>query len=249
MRLAWLRIRKVLAALKSASKRRALWHGVGASVEHSSALRQGRYRTVVDIGANKGQFALFARDRFPEANVHSFEPLPAAADIFSVLFRDDPRCQLYRVGIGPAPGTSELFVTSENDASSVLRPNDLQSKVFGTQVVETCKIPMSTLAQCIQPSSLAAPALLKVDVQGFELATLTGCEELLHFFDDILIEVSFIELYDDQPTASAVISWLYERGFVLRGIFNQETLGRWGPLQADLLLRRTELVRKNGGLL
>src|SRR2546421_11011514 len=45
-------------------------------------LQRRGFRTVVDIGANTGQFALPARAAFPRATLHCFEPLP---DCFSQL--------------------------------------------------------------------------------------------------------------------------------------------------------------------
>ena len=38
--------------------------------------------TIIDIGANKGQFTLAARYIFPKSKIFSFEPLPGAAKIF-----------------------------------------------------------------------------------------------------------------------------------------------------------------------
>ena len=49
-------------------------HRVAASVEHAVVLRTlGPLRTVVDIGANRGQFALAARHVFPQARIVSFD--------------------------------------------------------------------------------------------------------------------------------------------------------------------------------
>ena len=54
-------------------------HRVAAGVEHARVLRNlGPVGTVVDIGANRGQFALAARHCFADARIVSFEPLPAA---------------------------------------------------------------------------------------------------------------------------------------------------------------------------
>ena len=39
-------------------------------------LQKAGYRTILDIGANVGQFALPAWFAFPEAQIFSFEPLP-----------------------------------------------------------------------------------------------------------------------------------------------------------------------------
>jgi hypothetical protein len=46
---------------------------------------QPSFGTILDIGANVGQFALAAALHFPGATIHSFEPLP---DTFSELVKN-----------------------------------------------------------------------------------------------------------------------------------------------------------------
>jgi len=59
------------------------------------------------------------------------------------------------------------------------------------------------------------PALLKLDVQGFELSALQGCGRLLERFRYVYVEASFIELYVGQALATEVIGFLFSRGFNL----------------------------------
>src|SRR5882672_4703641 len=40
------------------------------------------FNTIIDVGANQGQFAIAAAHRFPMAKIYSFEPVP---DIFEKL--------------------------------------------------------------------------------------------------------------------------------------------------------------------
>ena len=70
------------------------------------------------------------------------------------------------------------------------------------------------------PGDLRAPALLKFDVQGFELAALAGCAALLDRFAAVYVECSFLPLYAGQPLADEVLAHLRDQGFGLRGVFN-----------------------------
>src|SRR3712207_638198 len=72
------KVGKLITILWVASYRAALRHGVAAAVEHHAVPFEHRYLTVIDVGANRGQFALVASHRFPGAVLHCFEPLPAA---------------------------------------------------------------------------------------------------------------------------------------------------------------------------
>src|SRR5262245_58599321 len=115
MNLLLIRIRKLLHALGSQSGRRALRLGVAASIEHSSSLGTVDYKTIVDGGANVGQFALFAREHYPTATIFSFEPLEDCWDVFSRIFEGDKYLQLHRCGIGPSNEDAAINVTNEND--------------------------------------------------------------------------------------------------------------------------------------
>ncbi len=63
---------------------------VGAGVEHAPVLHMlGEVHTLVDIGANRGQFSLVARHTFPRARIHAVEPLREPAEIFREVFSRD----------------------------------------------------------------------------------------------------------------------------------------------------------------
>ena len=56
-----------------------------AGAEHRSILSV-EYNTIVDVGANKGQFALASREWAPNSRIISFEPLPQPGAIFQKIF-------------------------------------------------------------------------------------------------------------------------------------------------------------------
>jgi FkbM family methyltransferase len=233
-----LRVRKLLFALRHPLSRRALKHGVAASVEHAEALAGGKYQLIVDVGANKGQFALFSRLRFPNAQILSFEPLPEPARRFGRLFAADPGVVLHQSALGEASGWSAIHVTADDDSSSLLEVGERQSEVFGTREVASQRVEVHRLDDFLSPQQIVRPALLKIDVQGYEANVLRGCGELLPLFDDVYVEASYVELYRDQAAASDVIDLLRGAGFFLRGVFNQFSDENGVPLQADFLFCR-----------
>jgi len=80
-------------------------------------------------------------------------------------------------------------------------------------------------------------ALLKIDVQGFELQVLHGAGGSLKLFDAVYVECSFIELYEGQALADAVESYLRIHGFQLAAMENVILQGV-KPIQADLMFLR-----------
>jgi len=197
------------------------------------------FNTIIDIGANHGQFALAARKWAPNARIISFEPLSQAALRFQKVFHEDPNVMLHQVAIGPQTGTSVIHVAGSDDSSSLLPITALQEKLFpGTGEVRTEKIHVGRLSEFISIKEIKEPALLKLDVQGFELEALKGCEDLLDCFSHVYVECSFVELYSGQALAHDIISWLAKHGFKLSGIYNTYYDPEGRCVQADCLFEK-----------
>ena len=239
------KIAKLAAILKSSYyQSRLLRHRVAAGVEHARVLSGLDCRTVVDIGANRGQFALVARQYHPQARVISFEPLPAAAAKFRAVFAGDDRVTLYEAAIGPVPGNATIHVSHHDDSSSLFPITARQVDLFpGTEEAATAVVRVAPLCDFVSAADIHAPALLKLDVQGFELEALRGCEEFLGYFAYVYAECSFFELYAGQALADEVIAWLRVRGFKLCGVHNVDYKLDGRAIQGDFLFARNHLLQ------
>ena len=233
------RINKLYQTLFSRRLIKALVkHLVLAGSEHRNVLKHD-LSTIVDIGANRGQFALAARHWAIKATVISFEPLPDPSEIYLKLFKNDSKVSFYRIAIGPEKATSTIHVTASDDSSSLLPVSILQEKLFpGTCEVRTEKIQVGRLSDFVSAHQIVSPAMLKIDVQGFELKCLQGCEDLLCRFDSVYVECSFVELYEGQALADEGIAWLRKRGFTLNGIYNTSYDPDGLAVQGDFLFTR-----------
>ncbi len=230
---------KLLRLLPRAEWRRGLWHGVAASVEHRDLIAGLDLASVVDVGANIGQFSLLVAALHPQARIFAFEPLPEAAARYERLFAGNPLVRLHRAALGPDRGTATLHVSARNDSSSLLPISDIQSRIFpGTEEVGTATVPVGPLADFVTREALVAPALLKIDVQGFELEVLRGAEGLLDSFDWIYVEASWLALYEGQALAGDVIAFVEAQGFTRAGEYNRSEDAHGTPVQADFLFHR-----------
>ncbi len=230
-------LRKLANVLACGDYRAALRQGgVAAATEHEPLLRTLRFATVIDIGANRGQFALVSRHCFPQARIVAFEPLAGPADRFRTVLGRDPLVTLHQVAIGPSATAATMHVAAEDDSSSLLPITALsQSLHSGTSEVAQETIQVEPLACRIKEEDLMPPALLKIDVQGYELPVLQGCGALLQRFSQVYVECSFVELYEGQALAAEVIGFLRERGFNLRGVYNVHYGPQGQAIQADML--------------
>lgn len=215
-------------------------HGVAAGVEHKQVLRRlANIQMIADIGANRGQFALVARHCFPDAVIYSFEPLPDPAKLFRQVFCFDSNVYLYESAVGKENVETTIHISARDDSSSLLPITDIQNQLFpGTAEQSTRTIRVCRLEELLKQDQVISPALLKLDVQGYELEALCGCGNLLSRFYWIYVECSFVELYDGQALAGEVIAWLRERKFELTGCYNMAYDLEGRAIQADLMFER-----------
>jgi FkbM family methyltransferase len=127
--------------------------------------------TFVDIGANVGAYTILAAKN-AGADVVSFEPIPST---FGKLKRNveanrvEKKVDLRRYGVSDKAGT--LYFTMSMDAvNHVLRDDEVAD---GTEAVE---VPVSTLDVLLKDRQ---PALMKIDVEGFEWPVLNGAGSML----------------------------------------------------------------------
>lgn len=91
------KIEKAGKSLSNPRFRRALWYGVAPSFEHLSMLRGlGTLKTIVDVGANVGQFALISHHVHPAAQIHSFEPLSRPREVFASVMMGVRQAQVHQ---------------------------------------------------------------------------------------------------------------------------------------------------------
>jgi FkbM family methyltransferase len=230
-----MRGRKLALITTIPSYRHALRHGVAASTEHHHDPLPSDIRTVIDVGANRGQFALVARQRWPAARLICFEPLPEPAAVLRRLLGENERIEIVEAAVGAEPGAATIHVSQSDDSSSLLAMTTHQSATFpGTQEVATMEVTTTSLDRHLA-EGIERPALLKLDVQGFELEVLRGAGRALSGIDFVLVECSFQEFYAGQATADAVVRFLHEQGFSITAA-TAPTIDRHGALlQVDFI--------------
>jgi FkbM family methyltransferase len=227
---------KLAQLVRNASYRRGLRKGVAAAIEHERLLKTLSVNTIIDIGANRGQFALVARHCFPKAKIISFEPLVDPAKKFWGVFAGDQQMTLHITAIGPKCDSAVMHVSERDDSSSLLSITTLQNSLFpGTSEQRRETVQVAPLGTLIAPNEIIAPALLKLDVQGFELQALESCVELLPLFTYVYVECSFVELYAGQALADEVIAFLQGVDFRLEGVYNMLYNAQGRAVQADFL--------------
>jgi FkbM family methyltransferase len=233
------RLAKLLRLLAVRDYRHGLRYGVAAAIEHDGAFLEHDPRTVLDVGANRGQFALFALRRFPRARLICFEPLAQPAGVLRRVLAPRAGVEVHEVALAATSGTASMHQTRKDDSSSLLAVTAEQQRAFpGSEEVARIDVPVRRLDDCLDPARLARPCLLKIDVQGAELEVLRGSRRVLAAVDELIVECSFTELYAGQALADDVIGELRAAGFRLHGFASPTVAPDGRPLQADMVFGR-----------
>lgn len=233
-------VRKLLALLRVPSYRRALLQGVAASVEHARTPLPAELRTVIDVGSNRGQFALLSRHRWPRAQILCFEPIPVARDRLQSLFAADPAVEVFPVALSNRAGERDMHMSRADDSSSLLALTALQTEEFpGTEEVGTRTVQTQRLDEVVAAGSIARPSMLKIDVQGGELEVLQGAGAVLDEVDVVLVECSWVEFYAGQALADEILAHLGGRGLHMRALVSPVVAADGTVMQADIVLTRT----------
>jgi FkbM family methyltransferase len=170
--------------------------------------------TLLDVGANVGQYAALMRAAGFDGRIVSIEPLPDAFARLQRRLGSDPSWSGLQVAAGAEPGLATIHVSANSYSSSLLKLTDLHlSTDPASRVLRDLEVEVTTIAQVVGSERIdPARTLLKIDTQGFESEALDGAGDLLDTFAAIQLELSYDELYTGQATAAELTSRLAARG-------------------------------------
>ena len=189
-------------------------------------LRSIPIQTVIDVGANTGQFARQISQIFPHASLYCFEPLP---DPFKALekwaLEQYGRVKVFNVAIGESEGTVEMFFHTEHSSSSSLLVSTAVTKKYYplTEKQTTLSVKLTTLDIALSSViRLMKPEILvKLDVQGYEDRVIRGGLKTLNLAAACVLEINVDNLYCGQTDFKEVVMLLDQMGFYYAGNLEQ----------------------------
>jgi len=178
----------------------------------------GRGAVLWDIGANFGLHAITAKYLAPETAVHAFEPFGESAARLSHHARlNHVDVTLWPVALGNADGFAELHVVGPgNPGMNTLAPWSEAT------YVSTQRVRVQRAEHLIASGDAPAPTVIKIDVEGGELAALTGLGS--HLAKTSLRAVVFEASVDllAMPASDPVGALLTGAGFSLQSLSRHE---------------------------
>ena len=198
---------------------------------------------VIDIGANRGQFASRLRGAGWAGPILSIEPIPELRAALAHLARNDAFWEVApAMALGETGGEVALEVSAEDDMSSTLRQSPLLRSISpSSAVLRRIIVPQHRLDELALVRDRPWRRLfVKIDVQGAEPAVLSGMEGLWDRVVGLQLEMALLPLYEGERPWLETIEDLATRGFapylLVPGYFAR-ALGR--QVQVDGVFYRT----------
>jgi FkbM family methyltransferase len=136
--------------------------------------------TLFDVGANVGEFTLEILEVFRSRSfqLYTFEPSSRASSLLKQRVPDLPHVHLVQKALGDKEGSADLFFPDEGSALASLHQRDLSH--IGREFGKKETISVTTLDRFCEEKKIEYVHLLKIDVEGHELAVLKGAQGMIN---------------------------------------------------------------------
>jgi FkbM family methyltransferase len=184
-------------------------------------------RSIIDVGANSGQFARMISPKFPDAHIWCFEPLQ---EPFEQLSRwadrvGKGRISVFNVALGEDEGTRQMWHhVDHSPSSSFLQTTHAGEEIYPlTKKQVSSHVHMTTLDGIVSELSAPLPPeiLIKLDVQGYEERVIKGGIKTFRLSKACIVEICLDPIYEGQPTFKGIFQSLHDLGYRYVGNLSQ----------------------------
>lgn len=210
-------------------------------------LKTFRVETVLDVGANVGQFGRMLRALGYDRRIVSFEPDP---ECFKQLSRNAARDSLWEcrnLGLSDAPArlTFHRYNHSVLSSFSVLSEEGMRRFPDAREIGQE-EIGANRLDAALSERDIASGAIfVKIDTQGHDLRVFAGAEGILPKVAGLCCEIPFKALYAEDLDWHGAIRAYEAGGFRLSGIYPVSRNDRLELLEGDALFVRAQGIRQD----
>jgi len=181
------------------------------------ALQRQQVNTLLDVGANVGQYGQRLRINGYPGRIISFEPLSSAHTELVAVAKNDPSWTVIgRCAVAATCGHTEINISANSQSSSVLGmldrhiAGDPNSAYIGKEPVEM--ITLDTFLDS-QPDLVNVAMALKIDTQGYESQVLAGLNRWSDNIKVIHVEMSLSPLYENSARFVDIYQWMEDQDY------------------------------------
>jgi FkbM family methyltransferase len=175
------------------------------------------FRSVFDVGSNKGQSVSQYLNWFPNANVYGFEPSGGAFHELRSNFSTNNRVEVINVALGSKVGSKELLVGNDS------KRGGFHLDKTGDGVVERKNVRVEKLDNFCKSNNIKEINFLKVDTEGHDMDVLKGAHDMLdgHCIDFVQSEVTTDYENDLHCSVCSMIEYMRGHKYKIYGFYNQ----------------------------
>lgn len=194
--------------------------------------------TIVDVGANRGNWTIAAKSVYPDAHYHLFEANPDHFDTLRAtvhhLGLSPSSAEVHSVALGSGFIEGALFHRIKNDITSAGSSFYPEATHFEKETIPLRIYPLDFF------SIKGSPILVKLDTQGSELDILKGAQGTLIDTEVVISEVSLLPYNRGAPLFAEVVAYMHSIGFHVYDLgdkFHRYADG--APFQVDVIFVRS----------
>jgi len=175
--------------------------------------------TVLDIGANYGNFTLYASLKAIEGKVYAFEPF---REVYKILEKNVSINRLDNVetinkAVSDKTGSKDFFLANKDNVSHSFFIGNVADK---KEEISKIKVKTISLKDFVKKEKIERINFLKMDCEGAEYDILFSSSQILKVIDKISMETHYI---DEKRNVLALKAFLEKNGFDVSIDPNRET--------------------------
>jgi FkbM family methyltransferase len=203
-------------------------------------LEESNVYSVIDVGANVGQFGLDIRRHGFAGLIVSYEPVQGTFGCLSQTIKQHQPWKAFQLGLGAAESERTINISGNAGlSSSILKMGSLHLENFPeSATVAKQDISISTIDKQLEVLGLRPQEImLKIDVQGFEAEVLHGASQSLSKIPLCYLEVSITPLYEGEISFLPILNELSKSGHEVVDVFRGIKTKDGKLLQLDILTK------------
>jgi FkbM family methyltransferase len=178
---------------------------LGTSEKEWNNNLNGDGKVIFDVGAHKGESAIFFHKLFPEAKIYSFEPNPfAARNIIELKLKN---VTTHQIALSDFNGHSEFNIQDISHLSSLHKINHQSHQSLGYAEKESHTLERVKVLRgdtFMNENEVDRVDLLKIDVQANEVKTIQGFSSILCKVKTVFVEVSLYDFYENRSSIGKI---------------------------------------------
>ncbi|HQY88875.1 MAG TPA: FkbM family methyltransferase [Tepidisphaeraceae bacterium] len=167
-------------------------------------------KRTIDIGAFIGDWTTMLKSVWPESAVLMCEAQDEKKAVLDQVIARHKDVQLRLGLLSDVAGREFKFNVRESGSSMY----DLLDKHDGQQIT----LVSTTLSEAVRGTPFENPDMVKIDVQGAELAVMRGGLDVIKRAEVVMLEASLIEEFAGAPLFPEVMNFMSDLGFAIQDI-------------------------------